>query len=294
MTKNELENIMHFCAEIAQKAGAEIMKVYNDAALFKSIEYKADTSPLTLADKAANGVIVAALKKEYPTFAVLSEEEKDDLSRLNNPLCFVVDPLDGTKEFIKRNGQFTVNIALAENGRAVMGVIYVPATQQLFYAAKGCGSFFEDFGAIAGTNVAKSKNLNEETAEKSGRSNAVKITTSSETDLKKVRFVMSNSHASEETHELIEKNGIVNFVKMGSSLKGCVVAKGEAEIYYRHGYTMEWDTAAMQCIAEEAGAVFLQMDGSEMTYNRENSLNEKGFFIVNRRENILHNLEVNL
>ncbi len=243
------------------------MEVYNDATLFNNVEFKSDASPLTLADKAANKIIVSALKEKYPGHAVLSEEEKDDLKRLENKLCFVVDPLDGTKEFIKRNGQFTVNIALAENNKSVMGVIYVPATKELFYASKGYGSFFEAEGE-----------------------SAVRILATDETDLKKVRLVMSSSHSGAQADALIEKYNFKNFVKMGSSLKGCLIAKGEAEIYYRHGPTMEWDTAAMQCIAEEAGAIFLQMDGSEMTYNRENSLNDKGFFIVNRRENILQDM----
>ncbi|MFI3175842.1 MAG: inositol monophosphatase family protein, partial [Bacillota bacterium] len=115
----------------------------------------------------------------------------------------------------------------------------------------------------------------------------MKLQVSATTDLKQVRLVMSSSHGCQEMDDLITKYQFDNFVKMGSSLKGCLVAKGEAEIYYRHNPTMEWDTAAMQCIAEEAGAIFRQMDGTEMTYNRENSLNDKGFYIINSKENQL-------
>ncbi len=259
-----LKQIEEFCCNVAVKAGEKIMEIYADEAAFANVQYKADNSPLTMADTAANAIIVEALAAEYPDFAILSEEGKDDLARLNNPYCFVVDPLDGTKEFVKRNGQFTVNIALAHNHKTVMGVIYVPATEDLYYASKGGGSFYTD-------------------ADGANR----KIQVSPETDLSKVRLVMSGSHGCAEMEALIEKYQFKNFIRMGSSLKGCLVAKGEAELYYRHNPTMEWDTAAMQCIVEEAGATFKQMDGSEMLYNRENSLNDKGFYIVNSLANIL-------
>ena len=113
------------------------------------------------------------------------------------------------------------------------------------------------------------------------------MSVSDQTDISKLRVVMSNSHGCAEMDALIEKYHLTNFVKIGSSLKGCMVASGEADVYYRFNPTMEWDTAAMQCIAEEAGAVFRQMDGSVMTYNREDSRNSKGFYIINKMENLL-------
>lgn len=267
MNSEELKKVLQHCVTLSLLAGKEIMDVYEDSALFTQVEKKEDSSPLTLADKQANAVIVAGLKEKYPDFAILSEEEKDDLSRRENPFCFIVDPLDGTKEFIKRNGQFTVNIALAEEQKVIMGVIYVPVTGDLYYASKENGSFYKNPQGVE-----------------------MKNTVSSQVGLgepEKIRLVMSASHGAPEMDILIEKYGFTNFVKMGSSLKGCLVAKGEAELYYRHGYTHEWDTAAMQCIVEEAGGVFRQMDGTEMLYNRENTLNDKGFFIVNREENRL-------
>ncbi|MFI3249354.1 MAG: 3'(2'),5'-bisphosphate nucleotidase CysQ [Eubacteriales bacterium] len=263
----DLKEIEQFCADLAIKAGEKIMEVYDDPNLFSQTEVKGDKSPLTLADKRANDLIVAGLKKKFPDFAILSEEEKDDLSRRENPFCFIVDPLDGTKEFIKRNGQFTVNIALAEHQKVIMGVIYVPATGDLYYASKENGSFYKSpQGEVAQNKVSTQVGLREPS---------------------KIRLVMSASHGAPEMDALIEKYNFTNFVKMGSSLKGCLVARGEAEIYYRHGPTCEWDTAAMQCIVEEAGGVFRQMDGSEMVYNRENTRNEKGFFAINSKENQL-------
>lgn len=252
--------------EVAKKAavlaGKAIMEVYESGDF--GIEAKADDSPLTLADKAANRVIVDMLKEAFPEHAILSEEEQDNLDRLNNKLCFVVDPLDGTKEFIKRNGQFTVNIALSDDHKSVMGVIYVPVTEELYYAAKGYGSFMEKEGEVTELHVS--------TAQK---------------EKSELNVVMSSSHGSPKMDELLEKYQLKNFVKVGSSLKGCMIARGEADIYYRHNPTMEWDTAAMQCIVEEAGGYFRQMDDSPMLYNREDSLNSKGFYILNSIDNKL-------
>ena len=257
------EKELEAAKQVAVEAGKAIMDIYQGADQ-TFVEYKSDQSPLTIADQAANKIIVEFLRNNFSQYAVLSEEEKDQKSRLENDYCFVVDPLDGTKEFLKRNGQFTVNIALAYKHESVMGVIYVPVTGDLYYAANGAGAFVEH------TEGQKTK-----------------LSVSDQTDISKLRVVMSNSHGCAEMDALIEKYHLTNFVKIGSSLKGCMVASGEADVYYRFNPTMEWDTAAMQCIAEEAGAVFRQMDGSVMTYNREDSHNSKGFYIINKMENLL-------
>lgn len=258
--------------EIAKKAaldaGIAIMKVYETDDF--EVEYKEDHSPLTKADKAANGIIVAALRENFPHIAMLSEEEKDDKKRLNNPLCFIVDPLDGTKEFVKRNGQFTVNIALSENHKSVMGVIYVPVTGELYYASEESGAFYEKRNP-------KNPYLIEEESKQ--------IFVSDITEHSRLRVVLSNSHSSPKEEEILNRCKLDHFIKRGSSLKGCMIAKGEAEIYFRYNPTMEWDTAAMQCVVEEAGGLFFQMDQTPMTYNRENSVNEKGFYILNQVEN---------
>jgi len=255
-------NELNVAKEAAVLAGQAIMEIYGTDDF--NIEYKEGNMPLTAADKAANEIIVNILKKNFPNYAILSEEEKDNLNRLNNDLCFVVDPLDGTKEFIKRNGQFTVNIALSYKHKSVMGVIYVPVTQELYYAAEGYGSFLEKDGVETKLEVSKEKKEKSE-----------------------LNVVMSNSHGCPEMDALLQKYQLKNFVKVGSSLKGCMIATGKADVYYRHNPTMEWDTAAMQCIVEQAGAIFMQMDDTEMLYNRENSLNDKGFYIINSIDNKL-------
>lgn len=257
------EKELQTAKEAAVKAGEVILEIYRHMDNIE-VEYKADSSPLTQADQAANGIIVSLLRERFPQYAILSEEEKDNKDRLNQDYCFIVDPLDGTKEFLKRNGQFTVNIALAYQHRAVVGVIYVPVSGELYFAAEG-------FGAFRKTEDGKEE----------------KLAVSDRREISSLRFVMSNSHGCQEMDDLIKKYKISRFVKVGSSLKGCMVASGQADVYYRFNPTMEWDTAAMQCIAEEAGAVFRQMDGSLMVYNREDSRNSKGFYLINREENLL-------
>lgn len=254
---------LEVCKTAAMEAGKVIMEIYNSAEDMQ-VEYKDGDMPLTAADKAADRIITHFLRQNFPAYAILSEEEKDNPIRLQNDFCFIVDPLDGTKEFIKKNGQFTVNIALSYKHNSVMGVIYVPAMQELYYAAQGQGAYRR---------------------KKCGFTERLHV--SENMDIPSLKVVISNSHDCKEMDELLKKYGLTNFVKVGSSLKGCMVASGEADIYYRFNPTMEWDTAAMQCIAEEAGAVFRQMDGSIMTYNRENSLNAKGFYIINMNSNLL-------
>lgn len=257
------ERELEISKKAAIEAGKAIMEIYNDATDMQ-IEYKDGNMPLTAADKAANRIIVEYLRQSFPEYAVLSEEEKDNLERLKNDYCFVVDPLDGTKEFIKRNGQFTVNIALSYKHNSVMGVIYVPVTGELYYACQGSGAYKETLDGYT-----------------------QELHVSDNVDTPSLKVVLSSSHGCAQMDDLLEKNGLTNFVKIGSSLKGCMVASGQADIYYRFNPTMEWDTAAMQCIAEEAGAIFRQMDGSAMTYNREDSLNSKGFYILNQPDNLL-------
>ncbi|WIF95353.1 3'(2'),5'-bisphosphate nucleotidase CysQ [Caminicella sporogenes] len=246
--------------KLAVKAGKAILDIYENSF---EIEYKEDKSPITLADKKSNDVIVEGLKKEFPAYSILSEELEDNKARLKNDWCWIVDPLDGTKEFIKKNGEFTVNIALSYKNKVVLGVIYIPVTDELYYGIKGVGAFYKN-------------KYKEEKIKVSDRR-------------KELRVVMSRSHATNKLTYLLEKNKdkISDVKKVGSSLKGCLIARGEAEIYYRFSLTKEWDTAAMQAIVECAGGIFKQIDGSDMIYNRENPLNEKGFYILNNIDNKL-------
>lgn len=259
MDFKDLTKVLETVKEVTRKAGQIILEIYKKDF---SVDFKEDSSPITEADRKANDYIVKSLKSKYPECAILAEESKNDPERLNNDWCFIVDPLDGTKEFVKKNGEFTVNIALCHRGKPVLGVIGIPVTGELYYAVKGQGAFYEKDGHIE------------------------KIHVSSRTE--DIRLVMSRSHKSDKLMQLIERNGIKNVKSAGSAIKGCLIAKGEAEVYYRFGPTMEWDTAAMQCIVEEAGGIFRQMDDSEMTYNRENNLNEKGFYILNHPANKLN------
>ncbi len=255
------KDIIKTLTQTSLRASKAILEVYET-----DFDYnlKEDQSPLTLADQRANDIIVADLQEAYPDYAMLSEEGKEDFSRMENDYCFVVDPLDGTKEFVKRNGQFTVNIALCRRGCPVAGVIYVPVTKELYSASECDGAFYENMETGAKEKLQVSE-------KKTG-----------------LVVVGSRSHTSEEEKKLYSEHekDIEEITSMGSSLKGCMVARGLADVYYRFGLTSEWDTAAMQCIVEEAGGIFRQMDGSIMRYNREDNLNRKGFYIVNRKENI--------
>ena len=255
-----LEQMTSAAAEIAVTAGKKILEIYNGDF---TVDYKDDKSPLTAADIAANTVICDFLAEKYGQYAILSEESKDNPQRRGNPGCFVVDPLDGTKEFVKRNGEFTVNIAFAYHGKSVMGVVYAPVLDKLWYAAESLGAFCQP-GSEDGCFAEK---------------NRIHVTGKTEN----LTVMASRSHAGAEHNALLEKNKakIGETVSIGSSLKGCLIAEGKADVYYRTGLTSEWDTAAMQCVAEQAGGVFLQGDGTPMRYNRVNTLNEKGFFILN-------------
>lgn len=258
MDQNKLIEVMK---KLAQEAGEMILEIYGTDF---AVDYKEDASPLTMADRRANEHIVGGLRKHFPEYAILSEEMKDDGSRRSNDYCFIVDPLDGTKEFVKRNGQFTVNIALAYQQHPVVGVIFVPVTGDLYYASTETGAWKQD-----------------------GESGEItRLQVSNKTDA--LIWVGSKSHSGEKEKALVEKHRdqIAEVISAGSSIKGCLVAEQKADVYYRFGLTCEWDTAAMHCIAETAGAVIRQMDHSELLYNRENTLNEKGFYIVNREENV--------
>lgn len=269
-----LPKIIETAVYAAYDAGKIILDIY---AKDFSVEYKEDKSPLTEADKKSNALICERLSKYAPYIDILAEESinsdefEDNKNRIANKFCFIVDPLDGTKEFIKKNGEFTVNIGFSYNNKSVMGVIYAPYRRKFYYAAKNHGAYAVDLNK----DIFK---LFDETT---------KIRVSGRTD--ELIVMKSRSHSDEKTEALLEKNKhrIKKLTDAGSALKGCMIAEGLADIYYRYGYTMEWDTCAMQCIVEEAGGIFAQGDWSGMTYNRENSLNEKGFIILNRIDNKL-------
>ncbi len=252
--------------EVSIKAGEEILDVYNSDF---AVQTKDDKSPLTQADLRANKVIVDFLASRYPDIAILSEETKDTGERRKNPFCFVVDPLDGTKEFVKRNGEFTVNIGLCAYGKPILGAVYAPVTNTLWYACVGSGAYTQ------------------EAACKSYFNENNRIFVSDKTD--GFTVMASRSHADERLAKILDSNAerISQTVSAGSSLKGCLIAEGKADIYYRTGLTSEWDTCAMHCVVEQAGGVLRQLDHTPLVYNRINILNDKGFYILNRPENTL-------
>jgi 3'(2'), 5'-bisphosphate nucleotidase len=263
----------------AVAAGKAILDVYASADM--NVEKKADNSPLTLADRRAHTIIKAAI--EGFGIPVLSEEGRDIPYTERNawPRMWIVDPLDGTKEFIKRNGEFTVNIALAEKGVPTLGVIFVPVTDSLYFADQQLGAFKIDGcqkAGIGGNAAGEIDSLNT-LLEK-----AVRIPLKQRPD-RPFTIMGSRSHATPELEAYVEtmrkQYGTVEFISSGSSLKICLVAEGRADIYPRLGPTMEWDTAAGQAIAVASGAqVVRHDDGTPLAYNKENLLNP--WFIVKR------------
>ncbi len=245
----ELEKIV----TIAKEAGDAILKIYKKDF---TVEYKDDKSPLTEADTKANEIICTKLEKLYPNIPIMSEENKqtDYTVRKNWKYYWCIDPIDGTKEFIKKNGEFTVNIALIHKDTPVLGVVYAPAIDEMYKAKKGEGAF------------------------KNGEKLPLKINQHPE---KKLHVVASKSHLSQETQEFIDnlETKEIEQVSKGSSLKLCMVATGEADIYPRLAPTMEWDTAAADAIVREAGKMNYSYETNQpMIYNKKNLFNP--WFVV--------------
>ena len=247
MTEQELLNKIdiQYLLETGRLAGEAIMEVYGQQELFDRVDFKADDSPLTLADQRSHEIIKDRLSKEYSSIPLISEEGKEiEYEERQGWLHFwCVDPLDGTKEFIKRNGEFTVNIALIFNQRPVLGVIYIPEADTFYYGSSTTGAFKK---------------------EKGGDARKISVSGKSEG----LTAVRSRSHTSEEEVEIIRSFPVEHYVATGSSIKFCLVADGTADLYYRHGPTMEWDTAAGQAILEAAGGKVLA-GAQPLRYNKE-------------------------
>ena len=262
-----MKKLLEIAIEAAIEAGEEIMNIYtNDF----EVELKSDNSPLTIADQNANTVINSYLIKT--NIPIISEENKqaDFSERKDWKTCWMVDPLDGTKEFVKRNGEFTVNIALIENNQPIFGVIYVPVSKMLYY------------GMVAEHKAYKTV-LQNHIFEASALFSATDEIRPGKPDEKTIKIVGSRSHKSPETEayiQSIEATGKqVEIVSKGSSLKFCLVAEGAATIYPRFAPTMEWDTAAGHAICKAVGLKVKQTSGeTALQYNKENLLNP--YFIV--------------
>ena len=252
---NELAALLAPVTALAVKAGAAILDVYNSDAF--DIQEKEDKSPLTAADLAAHHVIVDGLAALTADIPVLSEESASlpFAERSAWQRYWLVDPLDGTREFIKRNGEFTVNIALIDNGVPVLSAVHVPVTGVSYLACRGQGAFKQESG---------------------GEPRTIQVRKLGDGP---VMVVGSRSHRGESLNKFLDKLGEHEMVGMGSSLKLCLVAEGSADIYPRLGPTSEWDTAAAQCVVEQAGGFVTGTDMQPLHYNTKDSLLNP-FFLV--------------
>ena len=255
------EEQLNAAIEAGVKAIEGILKIYNSNF---DVEIKDDNSPVTLADKNADKVIREYLHAKFPEYAFLTEESTDDKSRLDNDFVWIVDPVDGTKDFVARDGGFTTNIALAYKHEAVVGVVVVPLTGEVYFAAKGMGAFYRHNGETKRIHVNDKLN-----------------------NLVVYRSVF---HLQPQEEVLFEKykDRISVVEKWGSALKPCRIAQGLGELSYRlSAGTKEWDTAASQVIVEQAGGIYLKPDKTRIMYNREDVHNREGYVICNRIENFL-------
>lgn len=232
--------------DIAVAAGAEIMNIYNSDDF--GIETKDDDSPLTKADLAANAVIENGLSNLTPNLPFVSEENVSQREGLKpGEMYWLVDPLDGTKEFIKRNGDFTVNIALIKGSNPIFGVVFAPARDLTYWGGEGIGSWKFDGSETTAISVSKMP--------------------------EKPRIVASASHLNEETKNFIDQYPSAEIVQAGSSIKICMIADGRADLYPRLAPTCEWDTAAADAVLRGAGGMLFQTNGSPLAYGKDNILN---------------------
>lgn len=254
ITDASLQELLEPVVTLAVEAGDAILAVY--AGDF-DVESKSDQSPLTQADLASHRHLAAGLAALTPAIPVISEEDGlPDFSVRGLWQCYwLIDPLDGTKEFVSRNGEFTVNIALIENGRPIFGVVHVPVQQRTYTGCRGRGAELREKGRVAGISVA----------------------THSQNP---VRVVGSRSHRGSSLDAFLEKLGPHDMVPMGSSLKFCTVAEGNADVYPRLGPTSEWDTAAAQAVVEQAGGRVLELDGKPLSYNRKEDILNPWFVVT--------------
>ena len=241
-----------------------ILDIYNSSDL--GVEIKEDNSPVTKADKAADKKIREILSTAFPLYSLLTEESVDDKTRLSNDYVWIVDPIDGTKDFVAKNGEFSVNIGLSYKHKAVLGVILIPVTGEIYYGVENQGSYY----------------LKDKDAK------PVRIYCNDK--IRDVTTLVSNFHSNQTEMDMIKKHSdiIKHQRKLGATLKGCAIARGDAEMSYRFSSnTKEWDTCAMQIIVEEAGGYLLKFDGTPIIYNREDVYNHDGYIICNRKENFL-------
>ncbi len=247
---DDIASLLHHVVALALQAGKAILEVYDGPAF--QVTHKEDKSPLTAADLASHHIIVKGLQQLTPGWPVLSEESESMSyeTRREWPIFWLVDPLDGTKEFLKRNGEFTVNIALIEGDIPIVGVVNAPTSRKTYFAARGFGAFKQENNETSPIRVQR------------GPAGTTRV-------------IVSRSNAADEPELYTRQYGKCEFVPMGSSLKFCLVAEGIADIYPRSGPTMEWDTAAAHCILDQAGGSVIAADGVRLKYNKPSLLNPR-------------------
>lgn len=258
MTSSQLKELLEPAIDLARMAGERILAVYETAF---EVTRKEDKSPLTEADMAAHKVITTGLAHLTPSLPMLSEEGPgiDFETRRRWQTYWLIDPLDGTREFVKRNGEFSVNIALVEDHQPILGIVYAPVLDHLYFASRGNGAYKQH-----GDDVPESIHVNETANEP-------------------LRVTGSRSHSSSRLGMYLDRLGEHELISMGSSLKACLVAEGKADLYPRLGPTSEWDTAAAQCIVEEAGGAITSTDMQPLRYNTKESLLNPHFFVFGDR-----------
>ena len=251
-----IENLIR----ISKDAGDAIMDIYETEF---DVNIKSDKSPLTKADLSSNKIICQSLKEITPAIPILSEESSDIpyQERMKWKQYWLVDPLDGTKEFIKKNGEFTTNIALISKNRPILGVINAPAKNEIFWGSKDIGAYH-----LMGRSVSNKKKISV-----------------SQHDKNNLRIVTSRSHPSGVLKTLIGKLERFEVVSVGSSLKFCLIAKGEADCYPRLGPTCEWDTAAGEIIAESAGATIVDTRNNPIKYNKASGFLNPNFIVASTK-----------
>jgi 3'(2'), 5'-bisphosphate nucleotidase len=255
----DYEKLMGVMRRLAIEAGHKIMEIY-EAEDFE-VKSKSDSSPVTEADEAADALISAGLREAFPGIALVTEEQADTHGETATEFL-IVDPLDGTKEFVNRRGDFTVNIAYVKDGVPLRGVVYAPARERMFYTMED-GSAVEEVGSFD--------------VDRPGR--ITPICVNSEPDNGALMVVASKSHRDQATDDYIAKYAVKDMKSAGSSLKFCLVATGEADIYPRVGRTMEWDTAAGHAVLIGAGGKVVRFDDHEpLTYGKADFANP--FFIA--------------
>lgn len=235
---------------LSREAASAILEIYGGDDF--GVTHKGDESPLTAADMASHHMLCGGLSEFRPTLPILSEENAEKIAqgeRLGWDRYWLVDPLDGTKEFVKRNGEFTINIALVEDGRPILGIVHVP---------------------VSGTSYIGLSGLGAESIDSQGRRKRLHV--AGAVDSRPVRIVGSRSHGGGEIEDFAERLGAHEFLAVGSALKFCMVATGEADVYPRLKPTCEWDTAAGQAVLEAAGGEVVKRDGSPLRYNQRESL----------------------